>query len=161
MLKGIPEKTFRSSAVTTPCALSITNPSSSQIVGEQESAFSFSLINKRGLFEEGVGISSTEVAGEAILVVSTPETMGVAEAIGVTNRPFPVTRTPFFLMLDSGLSFLDLIFAYIPLLNLVVISTRRKTLVKKKKKIQVYKGESILTSSILTFFSFDADAVKT
>ena len=80
------------------------------------------------LFEEGVGISSIEVAGEAVLVVSTPETMGVVEATGVMNRSFPVTRTPFFPMLDSGSSFLDLIFAYISLLNLVIISTRRKHL---------------------------------
>ena len=91
------------------------------------------------LFKEGVGISSTEVAGEAILAVSTPETMGVVEAIGVMNGPFPVTRTPFFPMLDSGLSFLDLIFAYISLLNLVIISTRRKNLLKKKKNPNVYK----------------------
>ena len=106
-----------------------------------------------GLFKEGVGISSTEVAGEAILAVSTPETMGVVEAIGVMNGPFPVTRTPLFPMLDSGLSFLDLIFAYISLLNLVIISTRRKNLLKKKK-IQMY------TSSMLTLFSLDVDAAQ-
>ena len=51
----------------------------------------------------------------------------------------PVTRTPFFPMLDNNSSFLDLIFAYISLLNLVVISARRKHLLKKKKNPSVYK----------------------
>ena len=70
-----------------------------------------------------------------------------------------MTRTPFFPMLDNGLSFLDLIFAYISLLNLVVISTRRKHLLKKKK-IQVYVRGSILTSSIFTLFSFNINATQ-
>ena len=60
--------------------------------------------------------------------------MGVAEVTGVTNGPFPVTQTPFFPMLDKGSSFLDLIFAYMSLLNLVVISARMEYLLKKKKK---------------------------
>ena len=99
----------------------------------ENQVLSFSLPNRCGLFDEGVGISSTEVAGEAIHTVSKPETMGVAEATRVTEGPFPVTRTPFFPMLDKGSSFLDLIFAYVSLLNLVVISARRKHLFKKKK----------------------------
>ena len=70
-----------------------------------------------------------------------------------------MTRTPFFPMLDNGLSFLDLIFAYISFLNLVVISTRRKHLLKKKK-IQVYVRGSILTSSIFTLFSFNINATQ-
>ena len=68
----------------------------------------------RNLFEEG----------EAVLTVLTAEMMGVAEVTGVTEGPFPVTRTPFFPMLDKGSSFLDLIFVYMSLLNLVVISAR-------------------------------------
>ena len=80
------------------------------------------------LFEEGVGISSTEVAGEAVLTVSTTEMMGVADVTGVTEGPFPVTRTPFFPMLDKGSSYLDLIFADMSLLNLVVISARMEYL---------------------------------
>ena len=52
---------------------------------------------------------------------------------GVTDRPFPVTRTPFFPMLDKGSSYLDRIFAYMSLLNLVVISARIEYLQKKKR----------------------------
>ena len=85
----------------------------------------------RNLFEEGVGISSIEVAGEAVLTVSTVKTMGVTEVIGVTNRPFPITQTPFFPILDKGSSFLDLIFAYMSLSNLVVNSARMEYLKKK------------------------------
>ena len=87
-------------------------------------SFSLSLPDVRNLFEEGVEISSTEGAGEAALTVSTVETMGVAEVTGVTDGPFPVTQTPFFPILDKGSSFLGLIFAYMSLLNLVVISAR-------------------------------------
>ena len=53
--------------------------------------------------------------------------------IGVTDGPFLVTRTPFFPVLDKGSSFLDSIFAYMSLLNLVVISARIEYLHKKKK----------------------------
>ena len=53
---------------------------------------------------------------------------------GVTKGPFLVTRTPFFPMLDKGSSFLDLIFAYMSLLNLVVISARIEYLKKKEKE---------------------------
>ena len=87
-------------------------------------SFSLSLPDVRNLFEEGVEISSIEGAGEAVFTVSTVETMGVAEVTGVTDGPFPVTQTPFFPILDKGLSFLGLIFAYMSLLNLVVISAR-------------------------------------
>ena len=149
-LNGTSEKNFRSSVVTTLCALSTASPSSSQMVDEWESAFSFSLTVKCGLFE-GVGISSIEVVGETVLAVLTSETMGVAEAIEVTDGPFPVTRTPFFLMLDSGSSFLDLIFAYISLLNLVVISTRRKHL-EKKKNPSICKR--INTDELNTYYFF-------
>ena len=96
------------------------------MVDERDPDFSFSLSDKRGLFIVGEGISSTEVAGKAVLVVSVPIEM--TEADGVTEEPFPVMSTDFFLMLDNGSSFFDLIFAYISLLNLVVISARRKHL---------------------------------
>ena len=51
---------------------------------------------------------------------------------GVTDGPFPVTRTPFFPMLDKGSSYLDCIFAYMSLLNLVVIFARIEYLQKKR-----------------------------
>ena len=60
----------------------------------------------------------------------------MAEVTGVTDGPFPVTRTPFFPMLDKGSSFLDRIFAYMSLLNFVVISARIEYLQKKKKRVE-------------------------
>ena len=120
-----------SSAVTSPCARSIARPLSLHTVDGWELAFS--LLDTRNLFEEGVGISSTEVVGKAVLTVSTAETIRVAEVTRVTDGPFLVTRTPFFPMLDKGSSFLGLVFAYMSLLNLVVISARIEYLHKKKK----------------------------
>ena len=117
-----------------PYARSTTRPLSLHTVDQWESTFSLSLPDTRNLFEERVGISSTEVAGEAVLIVSTVEMMGVADMTGVTEGPFPVTRTPFFPMLDKGSSFLDLIFTYMSLLNLVVIFARIGYLKKKKRK---------------------------
>ena len=84
----------------------------------------------RGLFEVGVGISSIEVVGEVVLAVSVLEIMGVMEADGVTKRPFLVIHTVLFPRLDSDSSFFILIFAYKSLLNLVVISARRKRLLE-------------------------------
>ena len=81
MLRGTPEKTLRSSAFTTLCARSTATPSSSQM-DEPTLSFSFSLADSLCLFDDGVGISSTEVAGEATRRLSTPETMGVASAEG-------------------------------------------------------------------------------
>ena len=133
-MKCTPEKTFKSLTIMTPCAHSTANPLSSQTVDERESAFSFSLSDKRGLLKAGVGISSTEVIGETVLAISIPKTMGVMETVGVTEGPFPVTHTVLFSMLDNGSSFFDLIFAYKSLLNVVVFSTKRKKLKKKKKK---------------------------
>ena len=75
-----------------------------------------------------------EVEGEAILVVSAPEVMGVIEASGMAGEPLPMMRTVFFPILDSGSSFFTLILAYMSLLNLVVISIRG-TRVKKKKSV--------------------------
>ena len=120
--------TFKSSAVTTSCALSIASLLSSQTQDEQESAFSFLLSVTRDLLEAGVGISSTEVAGEAILTISELEIIGVTEAGGVAEGPFLVTRMVLFLRLESGSCFFVLIFAYKSLLNLVVISAREKHL---------------------------------
>ena len=85
------------------------------------------------LFEEGVGISSTKVAGEDVVTISTAKTIEVAEVTRVTDGPFPVTQTPFFPMLDKGSSYLNRIFAYMSLLNLVVISARIEYLHKKKR----------------------------
>ena len=149
--------TFNSSVVTAPCALSTANPSSSQTLDERESAFSFPLLVTHGLLEAGVGISSTEVAREAILTVSVPETMGVTEVGGVTKGPFPMTRTVLFLRLDSCLSFFVLILAYIFLLNLVVIFEKGKHLLreKKKKKKKTSTMKSALTNVTLTLFSFN------
>ena len=95
------------------------------------------------------------VAGETVLTVSTVETIGVAEVTGVTKGPFPVTRTPFFPMLDKGSSFLDLIFAYMSLLNLVVISARIEYSGKKgRRKARLILMTSQLTRLILTLFFF-------
>ena len=81
--------------------------------------------------EAGVGISSTEVAGEVVLTVSVPETMGVMKAGEVTEGPFLVTRAVLFPRLESSSSFFDLILAYMSLLNLV-ISAKGKHFFKKK-----------------------------
>ena len=131
MLRGTLEKTLRSSALTTLCARSTATPSSSK-TDKPTLSFSLSLANSLYLFYDGVGISLTEVAGEATRRFSTPETMGVASAEGRTDGPFPMIRTPFLPMFAKGSSFLDLILAYISLLNLVVISIKKK----KKKKLR-------------------------
>ena len=102
------------------------------------------MLGRHGLLETKVRSSSTEVVGEVVLVVLVTETTGVMEAGGEMEGPSLVTHTVFFPMLDNGSSFFDLIFAYISLLNLVVISTRRKHL---KKKREVYMKRPILTNS--------------
>ena len=149
-LKDALEKTFKSSAVKTLCTLSTTSSTSSQTQNEWESTFSFHLSVMCGFLEVGVGILSIEVAGEAVLAVLVSETIGVTEAVGVTGGPFFVTRTTLFPMLDNGSSLFDLIFAYMSLLNLVVIPARGKHL--KKKKTSVYKG--INTNEPNTYFFF-------
>ena len=78
---------------------------------------------------------------------------------GVCNwsngRTFPVTRAPFFPIFDKGSSFLDLIFAYISLLNLVIISTRKKHLKKKgRKKKDPSTHEKINTDEVNTYIFF-------
>ena len=118
------------------------------MVYEWGSVFSFSLSNKRGLLETGVGSSSTEVEGEAVLVIFAPKTTGVTEVAGIAEGPFLVIRTAFFPIFDNGLSFLNLILAYMSLLNLVIIFARGKTVKKKKKG-------SALTSLELTLFPFN------
>ena len=115
-----------------PCALSTTSPSSSQTLDKRELTFSFPLSVTGGLLEAGVGISSTEVAGEVVLTVSVPETMGVMKAGEVTEGPFLVTRAVLFPRLESSSSFFDLILAYMSLLNLVIISAKGKHFFKKK-----------------------------
>ena len=100
---------------------------------------------KRGLFKIGVVISSTEVAGEVVFVVSIPRTAGLTVTVGVTGGPCPITRTIFFSRLDNGSFFLDLILAYISWLNLVIIPKKKKkkkeNIVKKKKKEKRERGE--------------------
>ena len=161
-LNGMLVRAFRSSVVTTPCTLSIARPPSLYTVDKWESTFSLSLPDVHNLFEEGVGISSTEVAGEAVLTVSIVETIGVAEVTGITDGPFPVTRTPFFPILDKSSSFLDLIFAYMSLLNLVIISVRMEYLLKKKKKEHSkenwYWQSHTLTKLTLTLFFFNTES---
>ena len=124
-MEGIPEKTFKSSAVMTSFALSTANPALSQTLDGWESAFSFPLSAKRGFFKMGVVISSTKVAEEAVFIVSV---LGIAR---VTGGPFLTMRTVLFPILDSGLFFFDLIFTYMSWLNLVIISAQRKHLLKK------------------------------
>ena len=68
--------------------------------------------------ETGVRSSSIEVEGEAILVVFAPETTGVMEVARIAEEPFPVMRTVFFPIFDSGSSFFALILVYMSLLNL-------------------------------------------
>ena len=63
------------------------------------------------------------------------------------GRTLLMSRTVFFPMLDNGSSFFDLIFTYISLLNLVVISARSKHLLKKKKK-------EASTDEVNTYFFF-------
>ena len=99
-------------------------------------------------------MSFTEVVGEAVLTVSIAETRGVADVTGVTKGPFPVTRTPFFPMLDKGSSFLDLIFAYMSLLNLVVIFARMEYLKKKKKAQESKTNTDDLTPNEVNTYSF-------
>ena len=102
----------------------------SQTLEDRESAFSFCLSPVRCLLLQGL-ISSTEVFGEAVLIVSVPGVDGVAV---VTGPPFSVTRTFLAPRLDKGSFFLALIRAYVLLLNLVVIPTRGKHLLKKKRE---------------------------
>ena len=124
---------------------------------DREPTFSFSLSAKRGLLKPRVGISSIDVIREAVLVIYVAETMGITEPRGLTDGPFPVTRTAFFLKLDSDSSFLHLIFAYMSLLNFVVISARRKHLTGDPKCTRV---ELTPTRKILTFFSLNANLTK-
>ena len=106
-LEDMPEKTLSSSAMKASYALTNARPASSQTLDERELALSFPLLATRYFFWSGV-ISSTEVAKEAVLVVSI---MGV---VGVTETPFSTTRTTLFPRLERGSFFLALIFAYIP-----------------------------------------------
>ena len=65
-----------------------------------------------------------EVEGDAVLVISAPNTTGVIEVTGTAGEPLPVMRIVFFPILNRGSSFFALILAYISLLNLVVISAK-------------------------------------
>ena len=74
--------------------------------------------------------------------------MGVTEASGVIEGPFPMMHTVLFLRLDSGLSFFDLILAYMSLLNLVVISAKGKHL---KKRGTMKLALANLTFTLISF----------
>ena len=63
-----------------------------------------------------------------------------------SDRDTFLTCTTLFSRLEMGLFFLALIFAYIPWLNLVVISAKEKHLLKKK-------GRVATTSLVNTYFS--------
>ena len=82
------------------------------------SAFSFSFKDRQGLLETGVGSSSIEVEGEAVLVVSVLETTGVMEVAGTAEEPLLVIHSVFFPIFESGSSFFTLILVYMSLLNL-------------------------------------------
>ena len=90
------------------------------------------------------------MVGEVVLAVSVLEIMGVMEADGVTEGPFPMTCIVLFPRLDNGSSFFILIFAYMSLLNLIVISAKGKELLKKKKN--KYKKISIDEPNTYFFF---------
>ena len=101
------------------------------MVDVRGSTFSFSFEDRRGLLETGVGSSSIEVEGEAVLVVFTPKVIGVIEVAGTAKEPLPVMRAVFFPIFYSGSSFFALILAYMSLLNLVIISARGMSVKKK------------------------------
>ena len=125
-LGDVPENTFFSSAVKVSYALASATPLLSQILDEWELALSFPLSLVRCLFQRGM-ISSTEVAGEAVLVVLV---LGVA---GVTEVPLSITRIVLAPRLERGLFFLALIRVYIPWLSFIIILTKGKHLLKNKK----------------------------
>ena len=129
-LAGTLENSFMSSVVKVSYALNKATPVSSPI----------HCLLLRGL------ISSTEVSGEAVLAASVPGVDGVAT---MTGPPFSVTCTFLAPRLDKGSFFLVLIRVYILWLNLVVIPTRGKHLLKKKKKGMRRKG---MMSLIVTLF---------
>ena len=113
----------------------------SQTLDERESTLSFPLSTTHCFFRRGV-IFSTEVAGEAVLIILVP---GV---VGVTETPFSTTRIALAPRLEKGLFFLALILAYIPQLNIIVIPTKGKHLLKRKKK-----DNTTVTSQMNTYSS--------
>ena len=122
-----------------PCLCDI-----SQTLDERESALSFPLSTTRCFFRRGV-ISSTEVPGEAVLVILVP---GV---VGVTETPFSTRRIALAPRLEKDLFFLALILAYIPWLNIIVIPAKGKHLFKKKKNKK--KDNTTVTSQMNTYSS--------
>ena len=116
-----------SSTIKVPCNFDKATLALSQTLEDQESTFFFCLSPVHCLLLQGL-ISSIEVSREAVLTVSMPGVDGVAI---VTRSPFSVTHTFLALRLDKSSYFLALIRAYILWLNLVVIPTRGKHLLKK------------------------------
>ena len=97
------------------------------MLDDRELALSFLLSATCCFFWRRV-ISSTKVAGEAVLVIS------VSRVARMTETPFSTTRIALAPRLERRLFFLALILVYIPWLNFVVIPTRGEHLLKKKKK---------------------------
>ena len=120
------------------------------MVDVRGSTFSFSFEDRRGCLEAGVGSSSIEVEGEAVLIVYVPEATGVIEVAATAGEPLLMMCTIFFPILDNGSSFFVLILAYMSLSNLVVISARGT----RVKKIYIYVRR-VLKRLRLTLFSFN------
>ena len=74
-LEGTPKRALKSSVVKASCALVSARLASFQTLDNRESAFPFPLSATHGFFMCGV-ISSTEVAGEAVLVALGMEVAG-------------------------------------------------------------------------------------
>ena len=99
-LEGILENTLSSSAMKASCPLVRTRLASSQTLDVCELAFSLPLFATRYFFRRW-GISSIEVVGQATLMASG------TEAMGVTGVPFSMTYTTLFLKVRERLVLLD------------------------------------------------------
>ena len=108
------------------------------MLDDRELALSFLLSATCCFFWRRV-ISSTEVAGEAILVIS------VSRVARMTETPFSTTRIALAPRLERRLFFLALILVYIPWLNFVVIPTRGEHLLKKKKKTHTHTHTTVMS----------------
>ena len=104
------------------------------MLDDRELALSFLLSATCCFFWRRV-ISSTKVAGEAVLVIS------VSRVARMTETPFSTTRIALAPRLERRLFFLALILVYIPWLNFVVIPTRGEHLLKKKKKTYTHNSD--------------------
>ena len=119
-------KLIHAEGFLSPCT---ETPASSQTQEDLESTFSFYFSPSLTLLLRG-GTSSTDGVGDAPLAGAEVREDGSARI----GAPLSVIQTDLVPRADRGSSFLPLILAYISLLNFVVISVRRKHLLKKKKK---------------------------